>query len=126
MSQVTIASRLLLVAAGVCGALGVAAAAAASHGGDDNLGIAANFLLLHAPVLIGLSLMAWNRIAVAAGVVLLIGLVLFAGDLAARSQLGSALFPLAAPLGGGGLIVGWLLVSLAGAMGRKDRGTSAP
>ena len=113
------ASRLLLVAAGLCGALGVAAAARASHAADDNLGIAANFLLLHAPVLIGLSLMAVNRVAVAAGVVLLIGLLLFAGDLAARSLLGGPLFAMAAPLGGGGLIVGWLMVAAAGLAGRR-------
>ena len=113
------ASRLLLVAAGLCGALGVAAAARASHTTDDNLGIAANFLLLHAPVLIGLSLMAANRVVVAAGLVLLIGLVLFAGDLAARSLLGGPLFAMAAPLGGGGLIVGWLMVAVAGLVGRR-------
>ncbi|KQW79028.1 oxidoreductase [Devosia sp. Root413D1] len=121
MSNPTFTSRLLLVAAGLCGALGVAAAARASHAGDDNLGIAANFLLLHAPVLIGLSLLAASRMVMVAGVVLLVGLVLFAGDLAARSLLGGALFPLAAPLGGGGLIVGWLLVALAGVVGRRGR-----
>jgi len=119
MPNPTLAPRLLLAAAGLCGALGVAAAARASHAGDDNLGIAANFLLLHAPVLIGLSLMAASRLAIAAGMVLLLGLVLFAGDLAARSLLGGALFPLAAPLGGGGLIVGWLLVALAGLVWRQ-------
>jgi uncharacterized membrane protein YgdD (TMEM256/DUF423 family) len=119
MAETGTAPRLLLVAAGLCGALGVAAAARASHAGDDNLGIAANFLLLHAPVLIGLSLMTASRVAVAAGIVLLLGLVLFAGDLAARSLLGGALFPLAAPLGGGGLIVGWLLVALTGVVGRR-------
>lgn len=113
------ASRLLLVAAGLCGALGVAAAARASHSADDNLGIAANFLLLHAPVLIGLSLMAFNRVAVAAGVVLLMGLAVFAGDLAARSMLGGALFPMAAPIGGGGLILGWVLVAAAGVWGSR-------
>lgn len=118
MSNPTLASRLLLFAAGLCGALGVAAAARASHAGDDNLGIAANFLLLHAPVLIGLSLMATSRLAIAAGAMLLVGLVLFAGDLAARSLLGGPLFPMAAPLGGGGLIVGWLLVAAAGLVGR--------
>lgn len=118
MSNLTLASRLLLVTAGLCGALGVAAAARASHAGDDNLGIAANFLLLHAPVLIGLSLVA-TRVAAAAGLVLLVGLVLFAGDLASRSLLGGPLFPMAAPLGGGGLIVGWLLVAVAGVVGRR-------
>jgi len=108
-----------LVVAGLCGALGVATAARASHLADDNLGIAANFLLLHAPVLIGLSLMAANRFAVAAGAVLILGLALFAGDLASRSMLGGALFPMAAPLGGGGLIIGWLLVALSGVLGQR-------
>ena len=115
----TLPARLLIVAAGIAGALGVAAAARASHMADDNLGIAANFLLLHAPVLIGLSLLATSRLAVAAGAVLAIGLVLFAGDLAARSSTGNALFPLAAPLGGGGLILGWLLVVATGIWGRR-------
>jgi uncharacterized membrane protein YgdD (TMEM256/DUF423 family) len=112
-------ARLLLVAAGIAGALGVAAAARASHMGDDNLGIAANFLLLHAPVLIGLSLLASSRIATAAGAVLVVGLALFAGDLAMRAFTGSALFSMAAPLGGGGLILGWLLVVVTGIWGRR-------
>ncbi len=116
----TLPARLLVVAAGIAGALGVAAAARASHMGDDDLGIAANFLLLHAPVLIGLSLLAASRLAVAAGVVLAIGLALFAGDLAVRSFTGTALFPLAAPLGGGGLILGWLLVVATGIWGRRS------
>lgn len=111
--------RVLLAAAGVCGALGVAAAAYASHAGDDNLGIAANFLLLHAPVLIGLSLMATGRFAMAAGIVIAIGVALFAGDLAMRSLGGHALFPGAAPIGGGALIVGWLLVVATGIWGRR-------
>jgi uncharacterized membrane protein YgdD (TMEM256/DUF423 family) len=115
----TLPARLLVVAAGLAGALGVAAAARASHMGDDNLGIAANFLLLHAPVLIGLSLLAASRVAVAAGAVLAVGLVLFSGDLAMRAFTGNALFPMAAPLGGGGLILGWLLVVATGIWGRR-------
>ena len=35
MPNPTLAPRLLLAAAGLCGALGVAAAARASHAGDD-------------------------------------------------------------------------------------------
>lgn len=112
-------ARLLLVLAGIAGALGVAAAARASHTGDDNLGIAANFLLLHAPVLIGLSLLAASRIAFAAGIVLALGLAIFAGDLAMRSFTGNALFPMAAPLGGGALILGWVLVIATGFWGRR-------
>jgi len=112
------AGRLLLVLAGICGGLGVAAAARASHMADDNLGIAANFLLLHAPVLIGLSLMAASRLAAIAGVVLAIGVAFFAGDLAMRAFAGTALFPMAAPIGGTTLIIGWVLVVATGLWGR--------
>jgi len=112
-------SRLLIVVAGLAGAFGVAAAARASHMGDDNLGIAANFLMLHAPVLIGLSLLAASRIAQTAGLVLAIGLVLFCGDLAMRAFAGTALFPMAAPIGGTTLIIGWLLVVATGVWGRR-------
>jgi len=106
-------NRPLLAAAGLCGAVGVGIAAAASHKADPNLGIAGNFLLFHAPALIGLSLLAGNRIALIAGWMLVIALILFAGDLVSLSQLGHGLFPLSAPLGGMGLIVGWLLAVAA-------------
>lgn len=106
--------RPLLVAAGVLGALGVAGAAAASHADRANLGVAANFLLLHAPVLIGLSLLPDSRLVRGAGYALLAGLVLFAGDLALRDLAGTPLFALAAPLGGVGLIAGWALVAVTG------------
>jgi uncharacterized membrane protein YgdD (TMEM256/DUF423 family) len=70
-------------------------------------------------VLIGLSLLAASRLAVAAGAVLVVGLALFAGDLATRAYTGNALFPLAAPLGGLSLILGWLLVAATGIWGRR-------
>jgi uncharacterized membrane protein YgdD (TMEM256/DUF423 family) len=104
------ANRFLVAAAGLCGALGVAAAAAASHGGKADLAIAANFLLMHAPVLLGLGLLQ-GRLALAAAAVLTAGLVLFAGDLAMRDLAGTPLFLFAAPLGGGALIIGWLLLA---------------
>ncbi|MBN9310062.1 MAG: DUF423 domain-containing protein [Devosia sp.] len=116
----TVPGRLLVTAAGLFGALGVAAAARASHAGDDNLGIAANFLLLHAPVLIGLSLMAASRLAVAAGAVMTVGVALFAGDLVMRAFTGNALFPMAAPTGGGAMIAGWVLVMVSGIWGRRS------
>lgn len=103
--------RPFLALAGLLGALGVAAAAAASHGGNTNLGIAANFLLFHAPALIGLSLVPRSRLVAIAGYALTVGLGLFCGDLAMRSLAGNALFPMAAPIGGGSLILGWLLVA---------------
>jgi len=106
--------RLLLAIAGLFGALGVAAAAAGSHGADTNLTIASTFLLIHAATLVGLSLMRDNRIAGFAGWVLAVGVILFAGDLVMRSRAGVALFPMAAPIGGGTMILGWLTVAAAG------------
>ena len=123
--RVTISShpdRILLAAAGLLGATGVATAAAASHGGSANLAIAANFLLVHAPVMIGLSLMPSGRIIRTAGSLLALGLLLFAGDLAMRDLYGRALFPLAAPLGGFGLIGGWGLVTIAALVGWRRPG----
>ncbi|HVY51657.1 MAG TPA: DUF423 domain-containing protein [Devosia sp.] len=105
-------NRPLFTLAGLIGALGVAAAARGQHGGEADLSIAANMLLLHAPALLVLSLIAGRRLLQLAAYVLLAGLVLFAGDLAMRAELGHALFPLAAPLGGIGLIVGWLGVAV--------------
>jgi uncharacterized membrane protein YgdD (TMEM256/DUF423 family) len=117
--------RPLLGAAGIVGALGVAMAAAASHLGKPDLATAGHFALLHAPALLGLSLFARSRTARAAGWVLTAGLLLFAGDLAARDLTGAALFPLAAPLGGLGLIAGWLLVVATAAFAGR-RGASPP
>lgn len=111
--------RPFFVLAGLLGALGVATAAAASHGGDANLGIVANFLLFHAPVLIGLSLVPRTRLVTVSGYVLLVGLAVFCGDLATRSLSGNALLPMATPIGGGGLILGWLLVAASGLFTRR-------
>jgi len=111
--------RPFLALAGLLGALGVATAAAASHGGDTNLGIVANFLLFHAPALIGLSLVPRSRLVIVAGYVLIVGLAIFCGDLAMRSATGNALFPMAAPIGGTALILGWLMVAAAGLFNRR-------
>ena len=115
-------NRPLLAIAGLCGAIGVATAAAASHGGSADLAIAANFLLFHAPALIGLSLLPRGRWVLASAVVLIVGLALFAGDLATRAYFGHALFPMAAPIGGTGLIVGWLLVVATAVFGGRPKG----
>ena len=115
----TTVSRPHLVLAGLAGAAGVALAARGSHGGEANLAIAANFLLIHATALIGIALLVANRIAFAAGYVLVVGLVLFCGDLVMRAQFGMPLFPLAAPAGGIGLILGWLLLAVSGLVPRS-------
>jgi uncharacterized membrane protein YgdD (TMEM256/DUF423 family) len=113
------AHRPFLVAAGLLGALGVGASASASHAGHANLAIGGTFLLLHAPALIALSLLPAGRLGRAAGYVLVVGSALFAGDLAMRDLYARPLFPLAAPMGGMGLIVGWMLVTMAGLFGNR-------
>lgn len=111
------ANKPLLAIAGLCGAIGVGLAAAGSHTGQADLGIAANFLLFHAAALIGIALLKGNRIATAAGWVLIAGLVLFAGDLILLSTRGASPVPLAAPIGGSLLILGWLLLALSALVG---------
>jgi uncharacterized membrane protein YgdD (TMEM256/DUF423 family) len=115
MSEV---NRPVLSLAAALGAIGVAAAAYASHAGKAELAIAANFLLLHAPVLLGIALIKGNRFATLAIYVLLVALLLFAGDLAMRDLTGLPLFPFAAPLGGAGLILGWVVLAASAWTGR--------
>lgn len=103
---------LILLFSGFLGASGVVLAAAASHGGDGRLlGAASTMCLAHAPVLLGLWL-AGQRFKTApfAALTLAAGTMLFAGDLLARHFGHGALFPMAAPIGGMGMILGWLLI----------------
>ena len=111
--------RVLAALAAVAGGLGVAGSAAAAHtSGGETLKTAAQFLLFHAPAILaltglaaaGLTRGALTRLAAAA---LLIGLVLFSGDLALRALTGTPLFPMAAPSGGVVLMAGWLLAAIA-------------
>ncbi|WP_051900141.1 DUF423 domain-containing protein [Neorhizobium galegae] len=95
------------------GAAGVALAAAASHGGDTAfLGSASTMCLAHAPVLLALYLGHRHfRTATLAALVLGLGTIIFAGDLVSRHYLGDRLFPIAAPVGGSGMMLGWLIVA---------------
>jgi len=111
-------SRFLVLMAGLCGAAGVALSAAAAHRGGAFTGTAASFLLMHAPVFLAAGLPAVNRVLRTGAVVLLVGLLLFCGDLLARDFLGSRLFPMSAPIGGTLLIVGWLAIA-ASAVARQ-------
>ncbi|MGS1093458.1 DUF423 domain-containing protein [Aquamicrobium terrae] len=112
-------NRLLVFAAGTSGAAGVALSAAASHGGGPFTGTAASFLVMHAPALLAIGLLTASRTLHAAGLLLLLGLAIFCGDLLARDFLGTRLFPFAAPTGGTLLIAGWLAVALAALRGVK-------
>ncbi len=119
------ASRIHILLAGLMGATGVALWAAASHGGETNLQIAAQMLLLHAAAIMGATacrkqLLVHDRLASLGVSVLIFGIVLFAADLWTRARLGGRLFPMAAPLGGSLAIIGWLTLVLATLVGRRN------
>jgi len=107
------ASRVLVLAGGLVGAAGVALSAAAAHRGGAFAGTAASFLLMHAPVFLAIGLIGGNRCLRTASLALLVGLLLFSGDLLARDFLGSRLFPMSAPIGGTLLIAGWLAIAVS-------------
>ncbi|MDB5545304.1 MAG: hypothetical protein JWO64_2453 [Hyphomicrobiales bacterium] len=110
---VLIISRLTALIAGLLGASGVAAAALAAHGGyGENLRIASEFALIHATLAIAL-LRAPGRTSQIAATVVLLGALVFCGDLALRALAGHALAPMAAPTGGLILITGWALAGIA-------------
>jgi uncharacterized membrane protein YgdD (TMEM256/DUF423 family) len=111
--------KALVIAAGLAGLAGTGLSAMAAHGpGGSPLDTAARFLLIHAAALIGVAaLVAAGSVSAGlgrgAGFALVLGLVLFCGDLVRRSLAGAALFPMAAPTGGILLMVGWGLIALA-------------
>lgn len=113
-------SRVLVLAAGLVGAAGVALSAAAAHRGGAFTGTAANFLLMHAPAFLAIGLAGGNRCLKFASLALLAGLLLFCGDLLARDFLGSRLFPMSAPIGGTLMIAGWVAIAVS-ALWRPQR-----
>jgi uncharacterized membrane protein YgdD (TMEM256/DUF423 family) len=120
------ADRILVALAALAGLLGVALSAASAHvAGGANLDTAARFLLIHAAVLIGVAaLIGLGALAPgigrAAAWALVLGLILFCGDLSARAFWSTPLFPRAAPTGGIMLIIGWALVALAALLRLRD------
>jgi uncharacterized membrane protein YgdD (TMEM256/DUF423 family) len=118
--------RALVALACLAGLLGVALSAAAAHiPGADSLKTAAQFLLFHAPAILALTGLgaiglARPALARAAAGLLVLGLILFCGDLSVRTWLQHPLVPMAAPIGGFALMGGWLvgiLVALVPARG---------
>ena len=108
---------LLVIFAGLFGAAGIAGAALAAHGGDIRLvAIASTIALVHAPALLGMAALraAMPKLSAIAGGAMIVGTLLFSGDLASRTALGGRLFIDAAPTGGMVLIAAWLLVATGG------------
>ena len=112
-------ARFLILVAGLCGAAGVALSAVAAHGGAANTATAATFLVVHAPVLLVIGMAVFNNIMRWAAIVLLVGLALFAGDLVTRDLTDDRLFAMAAPIGGGLMIVGWVGIALSALFPRR-------
>jgi uncharacterized membrane protein YgdD (TMEM256/DUF423 family) len=96
------------------GAAGVAAAAGAAHGGGALLAPAAVLLSVHAAAILALGAIVGHApagLAAMAGIAA--GTLIFAGDMAMRTWYGTALFPVAAPIGGSAAIVAWLVAAIA-------------
>lgn len=110
--------RLLFLSGALLGATGVALSAVAAHQAGGDLGTAASFMLIHAPALLVLASNRFGRLQSVGAWIVVLGLVLFCGDLIARTFLGTRLFPMAAPAGGMLLIGGWLLVALSALVSR--------
>lgn len=115
---------LLAVVAALMGAVGVMLAALSTHAGGGELGrTAAEFLLLHAGALLGVAGLIASagahpaRALTLAGAVMALGALLFSGDLASRAFADAKLFPFAAPIGGSLMILGWIGLAIALAVG---------
>jgi uncharacterized membrane protein YgdD (TMEM256/DUF423 family) len=114
---------ILAALAGVLGAAGVGAAAAAAHlGGGQLLETAATFLMIHSAAVLAMVAIAQRasrpsaRLFVIAAMLLILGVILFCGDFGMRALADRALFRMAAPSGGILLIGGWLLAAFAAAL----------
>ncbi|MEA2861481.1 MAG: hypothetical protein QOC72_3520 [Methylobacteriaceae bacterium] len=116
-------SFILAAVAGMLGAAGVGAAAAAAHlGGGQLLETAATFLMIHSAAVLAIVAVAVRasrrsaRLFVIAAMLLILGMILFCGDFTMRALAERALFRMAAPSGGILLIGAWLLAAFAAAL----------
>ena len=114
-------SRLAIAVAGILGAVGVTAAAGATHLGDTRiLGSLALIALTQAPAVLVLALLAGRHWSTRIATVLIgAGALLFSADLAALHFMGASPLPLAAPVGGSAMILGWLALIPAAFLGRR-------
>ncbi|MGP8233338.1 MAG: DUF423 domain-containing protein [Methylovirgula sp.] len=108
--------------AALAGAAGVAEAAASAHViADPLLKTASNFLIVNATAVIALSAFAQasherGLFLLGAGV-LLLGTLLFGGELTVHVFVTHKSLPLVAPIGGSLTILGWLIAAAAGIAG---------
>lgn len=116
-------TRILWLAAGLSGAAAVALGAYGAHGAGlaetalDRFETALLYHFLHTLALAGAALLGTRRPslpALAAGLLFLAGIALFSGTLYAAAVSDGATSTAAAPWGGIGFILGWLLLGFAG------------
>jgi len=114
---------LLIAFAGLMGAAGVILLAAGAHGLHAGAGLdsAGQMLLFHAAAVIAAAAalhagLLLRPLALAAAIGLIVGAVLFSGDIALRAFAGHRLFPMAAPTGGFVMIASWLGLAVAAIM----------
>lgn len=120
-------ARLWIVVGAVNGVIAVAMAAMAAHGleaiGGARLQMLRNAVQMHgwhALALVACGLWVLNgggRLADAAGASFLLGIVVFCGAVYARA-LGQWPVGMAAPFGGGLLMLGWVLLAVSALAGR--------
>jgi uncharacterized membrane protein YgdD (TMEM256/DUF423 family) len=119
------ATKLHLVIACLFGVLGIALLAAATHAtGAKTTEIAGQMLLFHAPALIAVTAarkagLLHDTVARIALLVLITGIVLFAGDLALRGLATVRLFPMASPIGGFAMMGGWIGLGVAAILAKR-------
>ena len=112
-------NRTLMLVGTLYGALGVIMAAMAGHAmPGSTLGPGSQFLLIHGVALVALATALETALVAKkpgriGAFLLLGGTALFSGDMAMRAFFQTALFPMAAPLGGFAMIGGWLLSGFA-------------
>src|ERR1051325_2575309 len=105
---------VLIALAGLMGAAGVVLLAAGAHAAPGaGLDSAGQMLLFHAAAVIASAPAApsgpvFGPLAITAALGLMLGAVLFSGDIAMRAFAGHRLFPMAAPAGGFVLIASWV------------------
>ena len=120
-------ASILIALACAMGAAGVVLAAAGAHSVPGaGLDSASSMLLFHAPAVIAAALasgsgLVLRPLGLIAASGLVVGALLFAGDIALRAYAGHRLFPMAAPSGGIVLIASWLTLMAAalGALGHR-------
>ena len=108
--------RFCLVLSGLSGAAGVISLALVAHATASGLlTTAAQMLLFHAPLFLGIGILSQIRKVPVLPLVafcLFLGLLLFCGDLYSRILLEQRLFPMSAPIGGMFVIIGWVGLAL--------------